>query len=365
MKFSLKLIMGHFLSIKKYFFVSFFIFLPSYFSLALDVSKCELIGIYFGTCISNLPKVEKLSQKGINAVVVDVKNDDGQILWSSNEGKEKIVKFINELKEKNIYTIARIVAFKDKNKTRENKKWAICNRDGSLYVDKEKMSWLNPYNENVQNYLIDLGKAAINIGFDEVQYDYIRFSAYKSLNNTQLGKIFAKKSRVEVINEFLEKATEVIHGEGGKISADVFGCIIPELFHGWENNANALGQNYEQIANIVDFVCPMIYPSHFPYGFMSARDVVLQNGKIKKITFSAPDLFPYEIIKESLIASNKNVDKSKVRPWLQCFSAKWLGAGKWKRYTASDVQKQINATTDNEISQCCLWNPAINYTILG
>lgn len=348
----------------RFFYFFIFAFLPHSLSFALDVSKCELVGVYFGSC-TNMQKVDRLVKKGINAVVIDIKNDDGRVLWNLENGADKLVSFLAYLKEKNIYTIARIVAFKDKKMTRENREWAIKNRDGALYIDKEKMSWLNPYNKEVQNYLIDLGRRAINIGFDEVQYDYIRFTAYKSIANTQLSKIFPVKSRVEIINEFLEKAAEAIHEEGGKISADVFGCIIPDLFYGWEDNSAVLGQNYEQIANIVDYICPMVYPSHFPYGFTVQREIVLNNGKVRKITMSAPDLFPYEVIRESLLASNNNIEKSKVRPWLQCFSATWLRQGKWKRYTAVDVQKQINATTDNEVVQCCLWNPAVNYTILG
>ncbi|MDR2402280.1 MAG: putative glycoside hydrolase [Cytophagales bacterium] len=358
--------MGRFVSLKKYFFISVLSFIPSSFSFALNVANCELVGAYVGAC-SNVPQIERLSKKGINAIVIDVKNDEGKIFLDLlNNGGEKISKFVKELKEKNFYTIARIVAFKDKKKVSENKSWAIYNEDGSLYVDKEKMSWLNPYNEEVQEYLINLGKLAIQFGFDEVQYDYIRFSAYKTVDSTQVSKNFAIKSRVEIINEFLEKATNEIHRGGGKISADVFGCIIPNLFHGWENNSEVLGQNYEQMSNIVDFICPMIYPSHFPSDFVSMREVIMKNGKIKQVRFSAPDLSPYEIIKESLLASKKSeIANVKVRPWLQCFSAVWLKPGKWKKYSSADVQKQIEATTEQEIFQCCLWNSTGNYTILG
>ena len=126
------------------------------------------------------------------------------------------------------------------------------------------MSWLNPYNREVQKYLIKLAKKAIKAGFDEVQYDYIRFSAYKSLNETDIAENFIIKSKVEIINDFLKKATKKVHKHGGKISADVFGCIIPYLFSGWEDNAAVLGQDYEKIAAIVDYICPMVYPSHFP-----------------------------------------------------------------------------------------------------
>ena len=357
--------MNRFSCFKKYFFTSIIFFASTSISFALNVSKCELVGAYMGTCC-NVQKIEKLSRKGINAVVIDVKDDNGKILLDLDNGGEKISEFIKKLKEKNFYTIARIVAFKDKKKVRENKSWAICNKDGSIFFDKEKMCWLNPYNEEVQDYLINLAKLAIQYGFDEVQYDYIRFSAYKTVDRTQISQNFSDKSKIEIISEFLEKAAETIHEEGGKISADVFGCVIPNLFYGWENNSEILGQDYEQIVNLVDFICPMIYPSHFPLGFVTMREIVTKEGKTRKISFSAPDLFPYEIIRESLLASNKSeIEKTKVRPWLQCFSASWLKPGKWKRYTAMDIQKQINATTDREIFQCCLWNPAANYSILG
>ncbi len=356
--------MKHSLALK-FFFYSAFCYFPHTFSFALNVSKCELVGAYVGNC-SNAEKIIPLAKKGINAIVVDVKNDEGRLLLDLDKDGEKISKFVKTLKKKNFYTIARIVAFKDKIQVKQNQSWAICNPDGSLYVDKEKMSWLNPYNREVQKYLIKLAKKAIKAGFDEVQYDYIRFSAYKSLNETDIAENFIIKSKVEIINDFLTKATKKVHKHGGKISADVFGCIIPYLFSGWEDNAAVLGQDYEKITEIVDYICPMVYPSHFPLKFSPMRDVVLQNGKTKKIFFSAPDLHPYEIIKESLLASDKSsVDKNKVRPWLQCFSAPWLKDKNWKRYNNADIQKQIDATTDQNYSQCCLWNPAGNYSILN
>lgn len=350
---------------KGVFISSFLCLISAYSAFALNVSKCELVGAYVGNC-SKVEKIIPLAKKGINAIVVDVKNDEGRLLLDLDKDGEEISKFVKKLKENNFYTIARIVAFKDKMKVKQNQSWAICNPDGSLYVDKEKMSWLNPYNREVQKYLIKLAKKAIKAGFDEVQYDYIRFSVYKSLNETDIAENFIIKSKVEIINDFLKKATKTVHKHGGIISADVFGCIIPYLFSGWEDNAAVLGQDYEKIAAIVDYICPMVYPSHFPLKFSPMREIVLQNGKTKKMHFNAPDLHPYEIIRESLLASHKSsVDRNKVRPWLQCFSASWLKGNNWKRYNNADIQKQIDATTDQDISQCCIWNPGANYSILN
>jgi len=161
--------MAHPIVSKGYFFSAFLFFINS-FSFALNVSKCEMVGAYIGAC-SNIQKIEKLASEGINAIVVDVKNDNGKIFLDLDKDGEEVEAFVKKLKKKKIYTIARIVAFKDKMKVRQNQSWAICNRDGSIYVDKEKMSWLNPYNRQVQKYLIRIATRAIELGFDEVQFD--------------------------------------------------------------------------------------------------------------------------------------------------------------------------------------------------
>ncbi len=350
-------------SVVKGLFSSFLLLYPISQIFALNVKKCELVGAYVSSSC-NVEKLAKLKTKGINAVVINIKDDDGNILKDLNNGGEKVAEVVRQLKERGIYVIGRIVAFRDKKKVQERKYWAIRNKDGSVYQDKEKMSWLNPYNEEVQKYLIRLAKQATKLGFDEVQYDYIRFCSYKSLNDTALASEFAQKSRTEILLEFLTKAAQKVHKYGGKISVDVFGCVIPNLFNNWEKNQEVLGQDYEKMAEIVDYICPMIYPSHFTYNFVPIRTEV-KDGKPRKIVFKAPDLHPYGIIKESLLASNDVVPKEKVRPWLQAFSAKWLKSGFWKKYDNADVQKQIDATTDNEVTQCCLWHPAGNYNILN
>ena len=322
----------------------------------IDSSKCKICGVYV-SAPNKIERILKSIVKGVNAVVIDIKDDFGNITYDLESDKykpyyktaPKIRNIISELKARGIYTIARIVAFKDKKKTSSDHKMAIMNNNGTLYVDKEKMSWLNPYKSEVQDYLIDIAKLVADAGFDEVQFDYIRFSHYNSmLQHTNVWKEIKRKSKIKVINEFLSKTVKILHKKGVKMSVDVFGCIIPESIGTYKSDSENLGQDYVEIANIVDYICPMIYPSHWPANSCGVPK---------------PDLDPYKITNIVMKLSHKALgnNQKKVRPWLQAFTARWLKKGMWKKYRIKEIQEQINASTKNDVSGICLWNPQGNY----
>ena len=309
--------------------------------------------IYFGKKTNIDDIVHLLKIYDANAVVIDVKDDWGNVSSSikiSNRQNvpsthpEKIESFLTELKKHNIYAIARVVAFKDF----VRKDLCIKDANGKVKTDKEKTSWMSPYNKSVCNYLKKICCGAIEIGFDEVQLDYVRFSS-----SLKIDDLNDEMHRIIAINQFLTEISDAIHALGGKISVCVFGCIIEKSNKNGKISINSriLGQDYIKICKIVDFICPMIYPSHYASGSFG--------GIIH------PDLEPYKIIRACMELSNEMLKNQKikaiVRPYLQAFTAFWLS--KHKKYGKKEIQDQIQAITDTGIEKphWGLFNMSLKY----
>ena len=320
--------------------------------------------IYVGNCVNIEKILMTLKEYDANAVVIDVKDDKSQLfpnlpIPTNEKNKIKTNNELNELfntlKKKGIYTIARIVAFKEF--IRDD----LCMKDddGSLLIDKEKSSWMNPHNEKAQQYLEEICEAAAKIGFDEIQLDYIRFSPYFKMEKED-------RSRIDVINAFIKRVLDVVHRSGAKLSVCVFGCTIegsvdtPEKEGQTEKSSIKLGQDFEEIAQRCDFICPMIYPACYPKG--TPRGI------------KDPDLEPYKVIttcmdmcttmmKKYDSKINKGKDKKRrraiVRPYLQAFTAKWLK--KYMKYDKKAVKEQIRALYDSGYHQWGLFNMAGKY----
>lgn len=302
--------------------------------------------------------IELCNTTELNSVVIDIKTDDGAITLKtgnknvSDTGLEdryqipNLENTVKKLKENDIYPIARIVCFKDPLLANARPEYAIKNKDGSLWKYKG-INWLNPYVKDTWKYIIDVAEAAAKAGFEEIQFDYIRFEATVRLKNADLGPMAETKSRQQIILEFLDYANERLDPLGVKLSADVFGIIITG-----KSDAERIGQDYIGMAERLDVICPMIYPSHYGDGYFGVKH---------------PDLEPYLIIKGALDASNKlyaeHTDKklAKVRPWLQSFSAPWLGAGKYMPYGANEIREQVKATYDTGWEEWILWNSSNRY----
>ena len=313
--------------------------------------------IYFNKCSYFQLISETLERYGANAVVVDVKDDLGQLMpllpVTYNEKNrfmpdQNFKSLLKKFKEKKIYTIARVVALKEL--TRGD--LCIKGEDGSVMIDKEKMSWMDPRDEKVQRYLEEICTAAIKIGFDEVQLDYVRFSTYfrDDLQN---------KSRIKAVNNLTDRITAAVHKLGGKVSVCVFGCTIdgsvdtPDKKNQTQKSSEILGQDYVELAEIADYICPMIYPSHYP--------------KETPCGIKFPDLEPYNTVSVCMKLSNdmlKSVGKqnlkAKVRPYLQAFTAKWLE--EHLEYGKSEINDQIRAVQDsNSVVQWGLFCMAERY----
>jgi hypothetical protein len=317
-------------------------------------------GIYVGTSNDILKLVEEVKEFGVNAVVIDVKDELGDVtcdlalppLYRKTIRLRNIGETIAKLRSVGIYTIARIVTFRDQYAVQAFEGFAIRNKDGSIAIDREKSSWLNPYNEKVWDYIIQIAKAAAKIGFNEIQFDYVRFSSYKN-PNIDLGPRSKSVSRVEIINRFLDYAVQTLRPLGVKISVDVFGCIITgSLGEDTDIAVKKLGQEWGHIVKTVDYICPMIYPSHWTINSLGTK---------------YPDLEPYKVVNSALqlaVKATKSTPgaRAMIRPWLQSFTATWLPKQAYITYSQQQITDQISATTNAGATGWCFWNPAARYT---
>lgn len=291
----------------------------------------------------------------INSYVIDYKDDDGYVCVDSKVPLAKEVKAIDvrydaakvvkELHDNNIYAIARIVCFKDPFLSKNKPVTAIKKKDGSLYV-RDGMTWVNPYNKEALQYNIDLAKEALQAGFDEVQFDYVRFPDGKK-SAMDFGDTGGKKM-YETIDDFLAYARQQL--PDAILSADVFAiiCESPE-------DTEGIGQFLEHVGKDMDYISPMAYPSHYALGQI-----------INKVKFPKPDLDPYNVVKNTLLKAKDRLSKTEghqpiLRTYLQDFNATWIGSGNWQHYGAEQVRQQIQAVYDAGYEEWFLWDPMNTY----
>ncbi len=294
----------------------------------------------------------------LNAMVIDIKDDDGRITYQMNYQPaveinairgyiSDIEGVIKKLKEHDVYLIARIVAFKDPVLAEKKPELALKLKDGSTFRDKDKLAWVNPFKKEVWDYLVGVASHCAEIGFDEVNFDYIRFSTDSGMANVDFGAEAENKTKIETITEFVKYACEQLKPLGIYVSADVYGAIISSPV-----DAKIVGQSYIEMSKYLDYICPMIYPSHYGDGYYGIK---------------YPDTEPYNLILAALEASRKSLNeipegehRAKVRPWLQDFTATWIKH--YIRYGSKEVRDQIEAVYDSDYSEWLLWNGAMNYT---
>jgi len=295
----------------------------------------------------------------VNAMVIDVRTEDGFVTFKGIEAADNLGLSVNNipdirgliatLRENDIYPIARVVAFKDNNTHTIRPDLYIQERDGSMWLDANGVPWLNPYNPEVWDFVLEFARGAAEVGFEEIQFDYIRFAASPSLDYAYFGDTRGL-SRTEIITEFARKAVDTLRPYGVKISADVYGTIINS-----DNDAAIVGQDYVELARILDVISPMVYPSHYADGSMG---------------LDIPDLAPYDTIYKAMLLSNERLSVipegehvAVVRPWLQDFTATWLD--EFLRYSGPERAAQIQGAYDAGLTQWLLWDPSNNYAPEG
>ncbi|MDN4069430.1 putative glycoside hydrolase [Paenibacillus vini] len=301
--------------------------------------------------------IDLVDNTELNSMVIDIKDDAGYITYKTdNPELQKLGKpqpFIRDLdglmarlEKHEIYPIARIVVFKDTILAKKNPELSFRNSDGTVWSNGKGDSFVNPYSKEVWDYNIEVAKEAAKHGFKEIQFDYVRFPEGFEKRADSLKYTKNELSRIDAVAAFVEYAREQLKPLGIKVSVDIFGyaASVPA--------AEGIGQDFVKISNQVDIICPMIYPSHYTTGWFNAKD---------------PDKAPYQTIKGAIIDTQKKLDplgeeQPIIRPWIQDFTASWLGKGHYTKYGKHEVEEQIRALSEMKIDEYLLWNASNRYT---
>jgi hypothetical protein len=309
--------------------------------------------------------VDYVDSNDLNAMVIDIKDDMGVVTADFNsedshiqENTEEYIPDIKELmdlmEEKQIYPIARIVTFKDTLLANEQPDMSFTESDGSVWVASNGESFINPFLKQTWDYAVNVGIEAAKVGFKEIQFDYVRFpegfEVWGDTLNYDMGEyadldMTDDEKRVQAITDFTAYAKEKLMPYGVDVSVDIFGYTASVI------EASGIGQNFPQISENVDVISSMIYPSHWGTNYF---------GIYK------PDLYPYELVAEYMKVENELLGTLETppisRPWLQDFTASYLGSGFYQTYGKAQVDAQVQALYDAGVNEFLLWNALNNYT---
>lgn len=312
--------------------------------------------------------IELSKTTDLNAVVIDVK-EAGKVNYISDIPEVKQAKaqygaplynpesVIKTLHDNNIYVIGRVVCFRDTALAVSWPDLAVKKVNGELWKEG-KFYWTNPYKEEVWKYNIEIAKEAVRKGFDEIQFDYVRFPTTRK-SEVNYGENMPSKA--DTIIKYLETAKKEIQDNlGVPLSADVFGIICES-----PGDVEGIGQVLERVGKDIDYISPMVYPSHYANASHGSNG----NGvgqSINGTVFTAPDMEPYKVVYNSLVKAKNRISKvegykAKIRPYLQAFTASWLPKGYYQKYGAEQIRQQIKAVYDAGYEEWILWDPANAY----
>lgn len=313
-------------------------------------------GIYMTSWVASVANlreslVDLIDKTELNAVVIDVKDYTGRISFDvsdsvlkqigSSDGRIKDIKgFINRLHSKNIYVIARIAAFQDPFLVAQRPDLAVKKSDGkTVWKEYKGAVWLDQCSKEVWDYIAAIGKEAEAVGFDELNFDYIRFPSDGNMKDIKNKFCDSSVSKSDSLENFFFYLKSELADLDIPLSADLFGMVTVN-----EDDLN-IGQILEKAEPYFNYISPMVYPSHYPKGY---------NG------YANPADHPYEIIKLGMDTASRRLiaassTSSKLRPWLQDFN---LGA----TYDVDMVRKQKRAVYDAGLTSWLLWSPSNKYT---
>src|SRR5262249_49061193 len=295
--------------------------------------------------------LDLIARTELNAVVIDVKGDRGWIPYrteieavrAAGEGPVNMKDFaglIADLKARGVYTIARIVTLKDNALANPHPHPATTDtRTGKPWIDNEKLAWVGPFREEVWAYNIAIAKEAASKGFDEIQFDYVRFPTDGRLSAARYSRPNNKQTRLPTIAGFLGRARREL-GPLGVFVAAVSG------YTAFNENDTDIGQRIEELAPNLDYICPMVYPSGYHVGIPGFRNPVTN---------------PYEVVNQSvkLIRKRSAGLSVQVRPWLQDFKDYAFDK---RIFGVTEIRAQIRGTDEGGGIGWMLWNPRNDYT---
>lgn len=294
-----------------------------------------------------------LDRTELNTVVIDVKGDRGFIPYESriplarDAGALGPVRvhdlddLLAGLKAKGTYTVARLVAFKDNVLARYRPEWAVTDATtGSLWLDNERLAWIDPFHEEAWAYPIAVAQEAASRGFDEIQFDYCRFPGDGRLGAARYSRASTQRSRVQAIAQFLGEARAALTRVGAALAVDVFG------YTAFNPDDTGVGQRIEDLAPLVDVLCPMAYPSAYHVGIPGFRN---------------PVAHPYEVVLETVRRTRGRSARApvQIRPWIQDFRDYAFDR---RSFGAPEIRAQMRAALDGGATGWMLWNPGNRYT---
>ncbi|MFD2924245.1 putative glycoside hydrolase [Halobacillus naozhouensis] len=312
---------------------------------------------------SNMEELTNLVEStDLNAMVIDIKEDHGNITFAPPEDSpyadiaqpyiDDPRAMLEKLEEKGIYPIARIVVFKDSLLAKKRPDLSYT-KNGEVWVNGRGEAFVNPFMKEVWKYNLEIAKKAAELGFQEIQFDYVRFPEGFGTRDEELDysqgdyadlEMSNVDKRVKAVTDFVAYAEEELSNYDVDVSVDIFGyaATIEE--------APNIGQNFTKISSHVDVISSMIYPSHWGPFF----------------GLDKPDMHPYKTISSYAKIENKVLSKLEdpptSRPWIQDFEAPWLYSGPAKQYGKAEVEAQIKALQENGINEYLIWNATNNYT---
>ena len=292
--------------------------------------------------------IDLLDHTELNGVVIDIKDYSGKILYDSqiplvNELATKedrigdVRGLIRRLHDHDIYVIARQTVFQDPALAEKKPEWAIQDKNGGLWHDHKGLTWVDPTRREVWEYNLDIAREAVQLGFDEINFDYVRFPSDGNMSRVVYTN--KEQQRFEVMHDFYRFLNEQLSNERAHISVDLFGFVMERT------DDLSIGQRLVDVVDEVDYISPMMYPSHYPTGHLGLANpaespgLVIDRG-MKKGTPTFTD------------------KRAMVRPWLQAFN---LGAV----YDASMIRAQINMVEKYPNAGWLLWNASNRYTDAG
>ncbi|MBP5774269.1 MAG: GTP-binding protein [Clostridiales bacterium] len=322
----------------------------------------EVRGLYVGSGGKIDSAIDLCKKSELNTIVLDLKNEYGIPYMSKNATARKIgyvwdnyvlKEMIDKCHSNGLRIIGRIVSFNDSTAAKKFPDRAIKDESGEmvLFSSEGKRPFLSPYNRENWDYLIELAEEAASFGIDEIQYDYVRFPVgYKNDRTPYYGAEGTFPTKAEAINRFLQEARIRLQDKMGvPVSADIFGTVLTSAV-----DARIIGQEFETLGMTgIDSCCPMVYPSHYALG-------TRLGGKV----FPYPDKEPYLIV-YSVLYSCQDIYMqkgfTKVRPYIQSFTASYIGKGNYIHYGYNEINAQIKACKDLGINEFILWDPSVNY----
>ncbi len=311
-------------------------------------------GIYLtAQSAANPAKVEAMikliDSTELNAVVIDTKDYTGKILYptkvplavelkTAHPVMKDVPGIIKKFHDKNIYVIARQTVFQDPALANAKPSLAIGSKKGGLWRDNLGLAWVDPTKKEVWDYNVELAKESIALGFDEINFDYVRFPTDGNLSLAVFATGTAR--RHENMATFYKYLSDSLFDEPAYISLDFFGFVMER------HDGMLIGQRLVDANQVVDYISPMMYPSHYPKGYLG---------------FENPAANPGAVISNGMKQGSKYFSSStraEVRPWLQAFH---IGA----RYDASKIRAQIDAVEKYPNGGWLLWNASNNYSAAG